>query len=52
MLPSLSRNHAPRSPLAALPTGAYALVIGLPLNGSQVNNDPANGIDPHQDAAV
>jgi hypothetical protein len=33
-------------------TGAYALVIGLPLNGSQVNNDPANGIDPHQDAGV
>ena len=33
-------------------TGAYALVIGLPINGTQVNDDPANGIDPHQDAGV
>jgi hypothetical protein len=33
-------------------TGAYALAIGLPFNGTQVNNDPANGIDPHQDAGV
>jgi hypothetical protein len=33
-------------------TGAYAFVIGLPINGSQVNNDPANGIDPQQDAGV
>ena len=33
-------------------TGAYALVIGLPINGTQVDDDPANGIDPHQDAGV
>jgi len=32
--------------------GAYATVIGLPIDGSQVNNDPANGIDPHQNAGV
>lgn len=32
--------------------GAYAAVIGLPPDGSQVNNDPVNGIDPHQDAGV
>ena len=32
--------------------GAYATVIGLPADGSQVNNDPANGIDPNQNAGV
>jgi hypothetical protein len=32
--------------------GASALTIGLPFNGTQVNNDPANGIDPNQDAGV
>jgi hypothetical protein len=32
--------------------GAYATVIGLPINGLQVNNDPANGIDPNQNAGV
>ena len=26
--------------------------VGLPADGSQVNNDPANGIDPNQDAGV
>ena len=26
--------------------------VGLPPDGSQVNNDPANGIDPNQDAGV
>ncbi|HEY1712607.1 MAG TPA: hypothetical protein VGG07_06870 [Solirubrobacteraceae bacterium] len=31
---------------------AYATVIGLPANGLQVNNDPANGIDPNQNAGV
>ncbi len=31
---------------------ASAAVIGLPPDGSQVNNDPANGIDPSQDAGV
>ena len=33
-------------------SGAYATVIGLPTDGSQVNNDPANGIDPNQNAGV
>ena len=32
--------------------GAYATVIALPANGTQVNNDPANGIDPNQNAGV
>jgi hypothetical protein len=32
--------------------GASALTIGLPFNGTQVNNDPANGIDPNQNAGV
>jgi hypothetical protein len=32
--------------------GAYAAAIGLPADGSQVNNDLANGIDPQQDAGV
>jgi hypothetical protein len=31
---------------------AYAIPIGLPADGSQVNNDLANGIDPNQDAGV
>jgi hypothetical protein len=29
---------------------AMADLIGLPADGSQVNNDPANGIDPAQNA--
>ncbi|MGZ4342387.1 MAG: hypothetical protein ACXVHX_10230 [Solirubrobacteraceae bacterium] len=33
-----------------LAAGAYAAVIGLPADFSQVNNDPAAGIDPAQDA--
>ncbi len=32
--------------------GAYATVIALPADGTQVNNDPANGIDPNQNAGV
>jgi hypothetical protein len=36
----------------ACAAGASALVIGLPFNGSQVNDDPANGIDKNQDAGV
>jgi hypothetical protein len=31
---------------------ATAAVLGLPANGSQVNNDPANGIDPGQSAGL
>src|SRR5438552_1791912 len=33
----------------AAATGAF---IGLPSDGSQVNNDPANGIDPARDAGL
>jgi hypothetical protein len=32
--------------------GAYAAVLGLPTDGSQVNSDIASGIDPQQDAGV
>jgi len=32
--------------------GAYGAVIGLPADGSQVNNDPAAGIDPNQNAGA
>src|SRR6188768_821350 len=32
--------------------GTAGAVIGLPADGSQVNNDPANGIDPNQNAGV
>lgn len=31
---------------------ASAVLLGLPANGSQVNNDPANGINPSQNAGV
>jgi|GEM_PF-5334116 len=31
---------------------ATAAVLGLPASGSQVNNDPANGIDPGQSAGL
>src|SRR5919198_5419013 len=32
--------------------GTAGAVIGLPADGSQVNNDPAAGIDPNQNAGV
>jgi hypothetical protein len=31
---------------------AWADVVGLPTDGTQVNNDPANGIDPAQNAGL
>ena len=37
--------------LCVVGSGAAA-VLNLPLDGSQVNNDPANGIDPSQSAGV
>jgi len=36
----------------ALPLGAWAAFQALPTSGAQVNNDPANGIDPRQDAGI
>jgi hypothetical protein len=36
----------------ALAGSAAAAVLGLPANGSQVNDDPAAGIDPNQNAGV
>ena len=32
--------------------GSAGAVIGLPSDGSQVNNDPAAGIDPNQNAGI
>ena len=50
-----------RRPLAVLGTAMIALALAstawaafqpLPAAGGQVNNDPANGIDPNQDAGI
>jgi hypothetical protein len=35
-----------------LAAGTAGAVVGLPSDGSQVNNDPAAGIDPNQNAGV
>jgi hypothetical protein len=37
---------------ALVAAGTAGAVVGLPSDGSQVNNDPANGIDPNQNAGV
>src|SRR3954454_4927859 len=37
---------------ALVAAGSAGAVIGLPSDGSQVNNDPAAGIDPNQSAGV
>jgi hypothetical protein len=37
---------------ALIAAGTAGAVIGLPSDGSQVNNDPAAGIDPNQNAGV
>src|SRR5919197_5516293 len=37
---------------ALVAAGSAGAVIGLPADGSQVNNDPAVGIDPNQNAGV
>ena len=36
----------------ALPVAAWAAFQALPTSGAQVNNDPANSIDPNQDATI
>jgi hypothetical protein len=38
--------------VALVATGTAGAVVGLPADGSQVNNDPAAGIDPNQNAGV
>jgi hypothetical protein len=38
--------------VAACSVGTAGAAVGLPADGSQVNNDPAAGIDPHQNAGV
>src|SRR5215475_12510502 len=37
---------------ALVAAGSAGAVIGLPSDGSQVNNDPVAGIDPNQNAGV
>jgi hypothetical protein len=37
---------------ALVAAGTAGAVVGLPADGSQVNNDPAVGIDPNQNAGV
>jgi hypothetical protein len=37
---------------ALVAAGTAGAVVGLPSDGSQVNNDPAAGIDPNQNAGV
>ena len=52
--PFRRRRLAPAALVAVLAlTGtASAAVVGLPADGTQVNDDPAVGIDPHQDAGA
>jgi len=38
--------------VALVAAGTAGAVIGLPSDGSQVNNDPAAGIDPNQNAGL
>jgi hypothetical protein len=38
--------------VALVAAGTAGAVIGLPADGSQVNNDPAAGIDPNQNAGL
>src|SRR6185295_12854031 len=47
-------RHATVAGLAAtlVAAGTAGAVIGLPQDGTQVNDDIANGIDPAQDAGV
>ena len=53
MTASLLRRAALAGAAAALvAAGTAGAVIGLPSDGSQVNNDPADGIDPSQNAGV
>jgi hypothetical protein len=50
---SLLRRAALAGAAAALvAAGTAGAVIGLPSDGSQVNNDPAAGIDPNQSAGL
>jgi hypothetical protein len=54
----MNRRTIPRAALLAviavlaLAATATAALLGLPANGSQVNDDPAAGIDPNQDAGL
>ena len=48
----LSRATVAGAVAALVAAASAGAVIGLPADGSQVNNDPANGIDPDQNAGV
>ena len=53
MHPSLVKRASLLGVLATLAlAGTAGAVIGLPSDGSQVNDDPAAGIDPNQNAGV
>jgi hypothetical protein len=49
---SLRRAAGAGVTAALVAAGTAGAVIGLPSDGSQVNNDPAAGIDPNQNAGV
>jgi hypothetical protein len=49
---SLRRAAVAGVAAALVAAGTAGAVIGLPSDGSQVNNDPAAGIDPNQNAGV
>jgi hypothetical protein len=48
----LSRATVAGAVAALVAAASAGAVIGLPADGSQVNDDPANGIDPNQNAGV
>ncbi len=50
--PLLRRAVLAGAAAALVAAGTAGAVIGLPSDGSQVNNDPAAGIDPNQNAGV
>jgi len=50
--PHLRRAALAGLAAALLVAGTAGAVVGLPSDGSQVNNDPAAGIDPNQNAGV
>jgi hypothetical protein len=53
VIASLLRRATLAGAAAALfAAGTAGAVVGLPSDGSQVNNDPAAGIDPNQNAGV
>src|SRR5213592_3137782 len=50
--PSRRLAVAAAASVLLLAGSASAAFVGLPADGTQVNNDPANGIDPGRDAGL